>query len=156
MNLVSRQNIPTCTMSQMGSFVALDFAPSHFVLKPSAYTLKHGFWKDNVNLRRWSFEASNDGDIWDTLSTHDEFNVSQTEKYLGGDYGTKTFVIERCEKWYRMFRVMSIGKFFVQICGIELYGNLLPKTLDAAFRRRSDNFVLRNDESSNSLNVKLK
>jgi hypothetical protein len=138
-NLVSRQNLPTCTMSQPGAYMAIDLGPSHFVLKPTHYTLKHGYWRDNVNLRRWQFEASNDGETWETLSVHDR------EDSLGGEYGTKTWPV-KSEKWYRCFRIVSIGKFFVQICGIEVYGNLLPRTLDAAFKRKAK--LLRQDDDS--------
>jgi hypothetical protein len=103
----------------------IDFGPSNFVLRPKHYTLRHGYYRDNVNLRRWRFEASNDGELWDTLSIHDPDDA------LGGTYGSKTWPVET-EKWYRMFRIIVFGKFFVQICGVELYGNLLPRTLEAA------------------------
>ena len=61
---------------------------------------------------------------WTLISVHDTDG-------LGGEYGTKTFTVTS-EKWYRYFRVVTQGKFFCQIAGIELYGNLLPRTLDAA------------------------
>jgi hypothetical protein len=115
-------------MSQPNAFIHIDLIPSHFVLNPTHYTLRHGFWKDNVNLRRWAFEASLDGEVWDTLSIHDK------DESLGGEYGTHTWTV-KSEKWYRCFRIITLGKFFIQVCGMELYGNLLPRTLDAAFHR---------------------
>jgi hypothetical protein len=52
--------------------------------------------------------------------------VHQNEDKLGGNYSTFTWEIH-CDNWYSKFRVVSIGKFFVQIGGIELYGNLISK-----------------------------
>lgn len=132
-NLVSRDNRITCTRNAMESFISIDISPSHFVLKPSHYSLKHGHSRDNVNLRRWKFQASNDGENWDTLSMHDP------DESLGGNFGTRTWKIENCDRWYKIFRVVVIGKWFLQVCGIELYGNLLPRTLDAAIKRRNQN-----------------
>jgi hypothetical protein len=111
-------------MSQRSAWVSVDFGPSHFVLNPTHYTLKHGHWRDNVNLRRWKLEASTDGEHWEPISTHDP------DDSLGGEYGVHTWPVQ-CDRWYRVFRISSIGTFFVQLGGVEFYGNLLPRTLDA-------------------------
>ena len=132
--LTSRLNLPTCTLSEKEAHVGVDLANSNFVLQPTAYTLKHGFWRDNVNLRRWRFEASQDGRQWDVLSVHDD---EADRNALGGEYGTCTWHLPPCDKYYRSFRVVAIGRFFCQIAGIELYGTVLPRTLDAALKRLS-------------------
>lgn len=51
-NVVSRANVPTCTSSENESFIGIDLSPSFFVFKPNKYTLRHGMFKDNLNLKK--------------------------------------------------------------------------------------------------------
>jgi len=126
-NLTSRQNRCTYTIRQQVStgepaFFSIDLSEK-WELKPTKYTLKHGYSQDTADsLRNWRFQGSNDGGKhWTTISSH------YGDEHLGGDFGTYSWNVT-CDQWYRQFRIETINvNSILVICGIEFYGNLRPK-----------------------------
>jgi hypothetical protein len=112
-NIVSREKLSTCTRSQSSEWISIDFGS--LSVQVTAYTLMHGYAGDKCNLREWTLEGSNDDKVWEVLSKHRDAS-------LGGNFGTKTFTLDN-NGFYRYLRVHT-KHFFIQICGIEVYGNI--------------------------------
>lgn len=100
-------------------------------VKPTAYTLRHGFSSANSFLRDWEFAASNDASTWVTLHSD-----KPTPFNKGHDTDTWTLTDSKELKPFRYFRVLQRGNYYMGpdssnpgapymcIAGFELYGEL--------------------------------
>eukprot|EP01084_Bolivina_argentea_P067506 122923_1 len=57
--------------------VSIDFVS--LCVRPSHYTLRHGYWGEGSNLSNWNFEGSNDGVTWKCLDNKENNNDLRKE-----------------------------------------------------------------------------
>ncbi|KAJ3297730.1 hypothetical protein HK104_000208, partial [Borealophlyctis nickersoniae] len=118
--LTSRRRVPTCTRREKEPFLMIDLGPS-MALRVTRYTLRHGAASDKVNLRRFVFQGSDDGENWHTLTEHKGGGA------LGGCFGSWSWDVpddESSARHWRYLRIKGIGTWFIQVSGWEFYGNL--------------------------------
>lgn len=92
-------------------------------VRPTAYTLRHYDSWDTECLRDWKFQGSNDGKKWTKLLSH------KKDESLDKKGATKTWVIPKPKKAYRMFRILQTGKnsnahWYCALSSVELYGKV--------------------------------
>jgi hypothetical protein len=122
-------------------------------LRPSAYTLRHGYHSGNSYLQNWEFQVSQDGTNWTTVHAGGKSGFSKA-------FDTKTFFIDASHSNVepsRFFRVLQRGNYGVSssqtlsshgmplmcIAGFELYGDLI----------QSGNSSVLETPAANSVNV---
>lgn len=102
-------------------------------MKPTAYTLRHGFGAANSFLRDWEFAASHDAQTWTTLH-------SGTSTPFNKGFDTDTWeVATKDAEPFRYFRVLQRGNYYMGpdsegapymcIAGFELYGEMTTATM---------------------------
>jgi len=98
-------------------------------LKPSLYTIRHGWHTSFFAIREWVLEAKPvDQDKWFVLSEHSE-DGSETKPFtIREKFGTCSYPL-RGKFYASEYRIRQTGKNSggyddLYLCGIELYGKL--------------------------------
>jgi len=92
-------------------------------LRPTAYTLRHYDSWDTEALRDWKLQGSNDGKKWAKLLSH------KKDESLERKGATKTWVIPKPKKSYKMFRLLQTGRnsnnhWYMALSSVEFYGKV--------------------------------
>eukprot|EP01084_Bolivina_argentea_P035113 65132_1 len=82
----------TDTYDKKHAFFTVGFGAA--VITPTHYTLRHYITYDDICLRNWEFEGSNDGQDWTTIKTH------TNDESLSGEGSSHTWKIEGCNEFY--------------------------------------------------------
>jgi len=125
-DFIGRDSVLLYTQAMPSSWFSVDFTASRIKIKPTHYTLKHGYDIPDFFLRHWDFLGSKDGYNWVILCSH-----SNDTHLNGSGYATHTWKITNNDNMhYTHFRIRITGKdssdsFSLVCCGFELYGELL-------------------------------
>lgn len=103
------------------SWMQIDFMSR--TVRPTHYSLRHYSSWDTEALRSWVLEASNDGDNWTDLSTHED------DRSLDRRGAVHTWPLPGVRQAYRFFRVRQTGRnsnnhHYLALSGMEFYGDL--------------------------------
>eukprot|EP01122_Echinamoeba_exundans_P001349 TRINITY_DN11423_c0_g1_i1.p1 TRINITY_DN11423_c0_g1~~TRINITY_DN11423_c0_g1_i1.p1 ORF type:complete len:3880 (+),score=662.12 TRINITY_DN11423_c0_g1_i1:92-11731(+) len=118
-------------------------------LRPSAYSLRHGYHSGNSYLQNWEFQVSQDGVNWSTIHAGGKSGFSKA-------FDTKTFFIDASHSNVepsRFFRVLQRGNYGVSggsslsthgmplmcIAGFEMYGDLFQSGNSSVFDTPASN-----------------
>lgn len=122
-SILENRNAEFYTEDKVGSWVQLSIVNSGFKLRPTHYTLRHGYNYGSFMLRNWNFEASIDGTTWKVLKEHkDDVSLTAT------GFSTFTWPVEADDS-YSHFRITTTGPNAngsnqLMVGGFELYGHL--------------------------------
>ena len=122
--VVGREVVRVVSVPKPNQWFVVDFRPSGYRIRPSAYTLRHYSSWDLEALRNWKFEASLNGTEWYTLSMHSD------DASLDRKGATHTWTLNGQQGQFTQFRVWqtgfnSNGHHYLALSGFELYGELI-------------------------------
>jgi len=121
--IVRTPNRPNC---------ALTLRLKDHMVKPSMYTIRHGWHNSYYALRHWVFEAKPVGsDEWYIVSEHHEDGTQERPYSIVEGFTPCTFEVKgkffADEVRVRQIGENSGGYEDMYICGFEVYGKLLHK-----------------------------
>ena len=132
-HVVGRATVRCLTSADVSAWICVELLGAF--LQPAAYTLRHYSSWDTECMRSWKLEASRDGKLFTTLSTH------VNDPALQGAGSTHTWPIQLDQSrhaaassplhhFYRFFRIALTGPnsnnhLYLACSGLELYGDAL-------------------------------
>jgi len=120
-SIVGRDLVRCVTKPMKGGYFIIDLVKVW--CKPTHYTLRHYASYDTEALRDWKLQGSNDGQKWTKLLSH------KKDTSLEKKGATKTWVIPKVKKTFRIFRILQTGEnsnghWYLALSGFEIYGKL--------------------------------
>jgi hypothetical protein len=121
-DFLSRDPVYVLSRSNAEAYFQVDLGRHTF--KPSQYTLRAASGSGGGHyLRSFVFKGSKNGQDWQTLDARTDDNK------INGAYAVHTYQIDRCQNFYRFFRVQLTGrtssrKNCLCISNFEIYGQL--------------------------------
>jgi len=125
-NTIGREAIENFWGDSTPIWFSVDLGEGNYV-RVTDYTLRHGYGAANSYIHNWEFLGSKDGVKWDVL--HNGFRSP-----FNYGFQTHTFKIKPTKEYYRMFKVVQKGNYYLEgsegspflcIAGFELYGDVL-------------------------------
>ena len=121
--VVGREGDLCYTESKPNSWFAIDLGAGRCI-RPTHYTLRHGFGNEQFRLRHWKLQGGNDGVSWTDLRTH-----VNDQALPAAVFSTASWPLAPPDPRaaYRHFRVLQTGKNssgtdYLVVCGFEVYG----------------------------------
>ena len=125
--VVGRELVRVVSAAKPNQWFVIDFSPSGYRIRPSAYLLRHYSSWDLEALRNWKLEASVNGTDWFTLSVHSD------DKSLSRKGATHCWQLAGQQGQYTHFRIWQTGfnsnnHHYLALSGFELYGELIDNS----------------------------
>ena len=112
---ISRHYVDTYTNSVKNSYVEIDF--KNYKIKPTHYTLRHGYHPSDAYLITWRLEGVNELTGCKILKEH------TNDHSLKGNKRTFTWRILNCNEFYSRFRIVQydVNSRPDHVCHLSLY-----------------------------------
>jgi len=125
--VVGRDVVRVVSVPKPNQWFVVDFTPSGYRVRPTAYTLRHYVSWDLEALRNWKLEGSVNGSDWFVLSVHAD------DQALNGKGSLHTWQLGAQQGQFTQFRVWQTGlnsnnHHYLALSGFEVYGEVYPNS----------------------------